>query len=145
MDTGILLNMLNGNAAANKPAASADSSVNSKSSSEHSDVKAQDFPAMVDTVSAAKSSQTAVEGKELQTLSINIKSQGLMQPKGAQNVLIQGVVLLEPATVENIVAQNKALANKLDSLVAAGDLEGYAAIMQNIKAIVEQVNLISLI
>lgn len=140
MDAGIMLNMLKGNAAATTPAVSAGKSVISKSTNEHSN----DFPAMVDTVSKENSAQAAAspttDTAEYKTLSMKVKGQGVMQPEGAQNTLVQDVVQIEPVVVEKIVAQNKALANKLDSLIQSGDVEGYAAIMQNIKAIVEQIN-----
>ena len=140
MDAGIMLNMLKGNTAATTPAVSAGKSVISKSTNEHSN----DFPAMVDTVSKGNSTQSAASPttspSEQKTLSMTIKGQGAMQPEGAQNTLVQDVVQLEPAVVEKIVSQNKALASKLDSLIQSGDVEGYAAIMQNIKAIVEQIN-----
>ncbi len=140
MDAGIMLNMLKGNAAATTPAASADKSVISKSNNDQSN----DFPAMVDAVSKEKSTQTeafpTTDKEEYKTLSMNVKGQGVMQPEGAQETLVQDVVLIEPVVVKKIVSQNKALASKLDSLIQSGDVEGYAAIMQNIKAIVEQIN-----
>ena len=140
MDAGIMLNMLKGNAAATTPAASADKSVISKSTNDQSN----DFPSMVDTVSKANSNQTeaspAAGKEEYKTLSMKVKGKGVMQPEGAKETLVQDVVQLEPVVIEKIVSQNKALASKLDSLIQSGDVEGYAAIMQNIKAIVEQIN-----
>ena len=56
MDAGIMLNMLNGNAAATTPDAGASYSVKGQNTREHSN----DFPAMVNTVSKENSAQTAV-------------------------------------------------------------------------------------
>lgn len=140
MDAGIMLNMLKGNAAATTPAVSAGKSMESKNTSEHSN----DFPAMVDIVSKKNSTQSAASpttsAVEHKTLSMTVKGQGVMHPEGAQDTLVQDVVQLESVVIKKSIAQNKALASKLDSLIQSGDAEGYAAIMQNIKAIVEQIN-----
>lgn len=144
MDAGIMLNMLKGNAAATTPAAGAGKSVESKNASEYSNVTSHDFPAMIDAESTQKPAQaaasTTTDTPEYKTLSMKVKGQGIMQPEGAQNTLVQDVVQIAPVVIEKIVTQNKALANKLDGLIQSGDVEGYAAIMQNIKAIVEQIN-----
>lgn len=150
MDTGIMLNMLKGTTAVNTPAVNASYSVTTQSMSENANANSPNFPAVLANINAQNSTVTtasAQQGKPVtgvegafQTLTMNVKGSVVMQPEGAPNILAQGVVLLDPAAVENIIAQNKALAGKLDSLIAAGDIEGFAAIMQNIKAIVEQIN-----
>lgn len=150
MDTGIMLNMLKGTAAANTPAVNASYSVTTQGMSENANANSPNFPALLANINAQNSTITtasAQEGKPVtsvegafQTLTMNVKDSGVMRPEGAPNILAQGVVILDSAAVEKIVAQNKALAGKLDSLIAAGDIEGFAAIMQNIKAIVEQIN-----
>ncbi len=150
MDAGIMLNMLKGNAAANTPAVTAGYSTAASSASEHANVQFYDFPSMVEEINAQNPVEQANPSQKVasvtgmrsifQTHSMSGTGKGIMQPEGTQNILDQEAVSLDPATIENILAQNKTLAGKLDSLIDAGDVEGFAAIMQNISAIVEQIN-----